>query len=322
MFREKEEEGLEEEECGRESKTEEEKKDEERIRVEEEKLVAQSRMIYNKGNRCLDMGNLRASDYKYNRYIHLPKSTDAQKETLHILRKEEMKKVYMRVKKQLDERERKKDGGGKEGEKTCNQSTNLTKEEIEGLKSLRRRVKEGSIIITETDKSKRFVVMTRDQYIQSGLEHTSKDLEVKDEQIHKVQKSVNDHCEWLNMIFKIGENWNHSERISHSMTDRSEAVAPLYLLIKDHKGWKETDSKPPPSRPVCSGNGGTNKHLSEIVSYVLEPLSHAAKGSEIDSTGELLEKVEKLNKRLMKNEGTKVEEMSTKKTEKTGGKGE
>ena len=52
-----------------------------------------------------------------------------------------------------------------------------------------------------------------------------------------------------------------------------------------------------------------NKHLSEIISYILEPLAHAAKGDEIDSTGGLIEKIESLNKRLNKGEVDTVDEM-------------
>ena len=77
--------------------TDEERKEEERIKSEIERQEAQSRMMYNKGDMRVDMGNLRASDYKYNKSIHIPKSGDAQKETLHRIRKEEMKRVFDRT---------------------------------------------------------------------------------------------------------------------------------------------------------------------------------------------------------------------------------
>ena len=84
------------------------------------------------------------------------------------------------------------------------------------------------------------------------------------------------------------------------MTDRGEVVAPLYLLVKDHKGWSSEQGTPPPSRPVCSGNRGFNRHISEILSLILEPLGHAIGGNDIDSTGELLSKVRSLNETLQK----------------------
>ena len=66
----------------------------------------------------------------------------------------------------------------------------------------------------------------------------------------------------------MGNKWDHEERIAHSMTDKGEVFAPLYILIKDHKGWSFNDGTPPPSRPVRSSNQGFNRHLSEILSMV------------------------------------------------------
>ena len=46
----------------------EDRKLDERIRKEE----ARMRMAYDKTTKGLDLGNLRASDYKFNKFIHLP----------------------------------------------------------------------------------------------------------------------------------------------------------------------------------------------------------------------------------------------------------
>jgi len=47
--------------------------------TEVEKIEAQARMLYNKETKSLDMGNLRASDYKFNRFIHLPRPEEADR---------------------------------------------------------------------------------------------------------------------------------------------------------------------------------------------------------------------------------------------------
>ena len=57
---------------------------------------------------------------------------------------------------------------------------------------------------------------------------------------------------------------------------------------------------PPPSRPVCSGIKGFNRHISEVLSLILEPLGHAAGGEDIDSTGGLLARIRDLNLALDK----------------------
>ena len=263
---------------------------------EAEKNEARSRMVYSKEEKNLDMGNLRATDYKYNRYVHLPKPKTAEDEALHEIRKAESMKVFKRVKKQLEEKQ---------------EISNLTKAELRGLKSLQSRVNKGEIVVTETDKSKRFCVLTKQQYIDSGKKHTKNDTEVPPSVLKSMQTVTNAHCKWIREIFGVGTNWIHDERLGRNMTDNGESVSPLYLLIKDHKNWSESDGTPPPSRPVCSGIRGYNRHLSELVSLILEPISHTIEGSEIDSTSALLEKVQDLNERLASEGNTSLEQIPT-----------
>ena len=52
---------------------------------------------------------------------------------------------------------------------------NLTQKEKNGMKSLKKRIKDGEIVVTSTDKSSRFAVITKEQYLESGYTHTSKD---------------------------------------------------------------------------------------------------------------------------------------------------
>ena len=174
-FREKEEEDGEGEEKnnnrGNEKEVERKTEEDKRIKEEKERLGAQARMVYNKESKCLDMGNLRASDYKFNRNIHLPKSDDVQKESKHNIRREEMLRVFNQVLVEEKEKEYKKTGKKGENKKEVGEGENLTKEEWLGLKSLRKKVKENLIVITETDKSKRFCVLTPEQYVKARTEH-------------------------------------------------------------------------------------------------------------------------------------------------------
>ena len=204
---------------------------------------------------------------------------------------------YGRSKNVKDVRKKRDRMQGVESEENKHES-NLSEQERAGLTSLQKRVASGELVVTETDKSKRFSILRAEQYYASGQKHVKDDVIVDAETVSKLQKTVNDHCHWLGKIFNIGANWEHTERITQSMCDKGEVVAPLYLLIKDHKGWREGDGIPPPSRPVCSGNKGYNRHLSEILSLVLEPVGHSLGGFDIESTNELLKKVEELNIQL------------------------
>ena len=63
--------------------------------------------------------------------------------------------------------------------KNCKQGgkqvTNLSPSQVKGLKSLRKRVAEGELVIIPTDKSGRLAVMSRDSYRAAGMKHTLRD---------------------------------------------------------------------------------------------------------------------------------------------------
>ena len=265
---------------------------------EAENEEARSAMPYLKSEKCLDLSKMRSTDYKFNKRIFLPKHEPAEKEALHEARRLSMLNIFRKTTKDMKKKDISDMDASAKDKNMSKIESNLTKSELAGMKSLQKRVQNNELIITETDKSRRFCVLKYDQYFASGLKHTSKDMKVSNEQVKSLQKVVNDHTVWLRRIFSIGAKWGHEERLENSMVDRGEVVAPLYLLVKDHKGWFGEDQPAPPSRPVCSGNAGYNRHLSEIVSLILEPLGHAAGGCDIDSTGSLLAEVDKLNKNL------------------------
>ena len=171
----------------------------------------------------MDMGNLRASEYKFNKFIHLPKPKKASKESMNEVRRNEMSKVFDRVKKKIETQGPQKGmngmvkGKNKVVNVTKGSNSNLSEDERAGLNSLKKRVKSGELVITETDKSKRFCLLTRRQYELAGLKHTEKDEEITPDQLTKVQKVVNEHCDWVSKIFNVGENWNQMDRVHSSM---------------------------------------------------------------------------------------------------------
>ena len=68
--------------------------------------------------------------------------------------------------------------------------------------------------------------------------------------VHQTQRILNGHVsEWIKMT-GMGEKWKHVKRQRETHIDHGESVAPLYLLIKDHKPY-DPAVQLPPSRPVC-----------------------------------------------------------------------
>ena len=71
--------------------------------------------------------------------------------------------------------------------KMSNIESNLNREELNGLKSLKQRIDSGQIIIADTDKSKRFCALTPEQYVAAGEVHTKKDIEISAEKVKRIQ---------------------------------------------------------------------------------------------------------------------------------------
>ena len=177
--------------------------------------------------------------------------------------------------------------------------SNMSRSELKALKSLKKKISEGNITITQTDKSSRFAVMTTDQYLKAGAEHTKKDKLIDWKTVVSLQNKVNSHVWWLMQTIGYSKN-KYTKRMLANLIDHGREVPEMILLCKDHKKW---DGKGPvPTRPVFSGNKGLNTHLSELLSEILEPVSFSIGGGEIASTEEALSRIEHVNNTVLKHE--------------------
>ena len=232
---------------------------------ESEILEAKMRMVYDVGDKDFNFSRKRVTDFKGNTRVVLPpKSKNFDHEaTLEMLRVE-MKNEYRKYE--------------AENPKNCKGGSNLSNEERRGMKSLKKRVLEGEVVVLPTDKSGRFAIMKREVYEASGLKHCNKDEVVTDEVVKDTQNELNGHMSMLTKVFKLGQNWDQVERVRETLINGSLSVCPMYLLYKDHKGWRWEDGGIPPTRPIASGNQGMNLHLSELISEIIEPVADEFEG--------------------------------------------
>ena len=177
------------------------------------------------------------------------------------------------------------------------QKSNLSSEETRGLNSLRKRVREGDIVVLPTDKSGRFAIMSFQTYLEAGAVHTDGDREVGEEELKQNQSRLNGSVSMLLKIMRVGENINHTDRWRESTLSGGQETCPLWLLFKCHKGWSSSKGGAPPTRPVIGGNQGMNSHLSELLSWLLEPLATEmmGKSSEVNSGEDLKSSLDRLN---------------------------
>ena len=260
--------------------TEEEKKRIKEISDEEE---VKSRSVFDHEKKVVDFRKSRCTDVKHNAKIYLPGPLQNNLES-----ELEMRRVAwgagfdQHVSSMKDE-----DGIGDD---------NLTAEEARGLKSLKEKVRDGKLLIVQTDKSSRFAVMTMEEYERAGKKHTMNDEQVELDQVIRTEAQINGHMSMLMKTLMVGKDWGHQDRTRSTKITHSLAVAPMYILFKDHKLWSVDMGTAPPSRPVASAGSGANDNMSETVSQALEPVANMWRGGmEANSTCDLVDKVENLN---------------------------
>ena len=56
--------------------------------------AAKTAMVYNKSDKALDLGKMKATDYKYNKHVFLPKHETVERESLHDIRRTTMLEAF------------------------------------------------------------------------------------------------------------------------------------------------------------------------------------------------------------------------------------
>ena len=247
---------------------------------------AKTRQVFCADTLSFDYSKRRATDLKSNSRVIFPSKTSFEVESKLELVRTELLAAF----KSYSQQNCKKKG---------QQTSNLTSNQLKGLKSLKTRIKNGELVVIPTDKTGKLAVLTRETYTLSGLEHTKKDRLVGWDEVQKSQTELNGHVSMLIKTFKISENWGHVERTRETMMGNSLNTCPVTLMYKDHKNWKPGCPGLPPTRQVIGGHVGINVHVSEIVSDIVEVVAdHVKGGKEAVSTEDMIAGVENLNLKM------------------------
>ena len=128
--------------------------------------------------------------------------------------------------------------GRKKDYKNGPKDSNLTWSEFNGLKSLKKRIKQGDLVIAQTDKSSCFAVLSVKQYLQAGECHTKKDREISWKDVEYLQNQVNSHTWWISRILNYSKN-SDERRMTRNIIASGQEIPDMVLLVKDHKVWME-----------------------------------------------------------------------------------
>ena len=110
--------------------------------------------------------------------------------------------------------------------------------------------------------------MDRDKCKEVGEKQIEGDIEVDRREIMRREQILNSHSAMWCKFSNMGEAHGHKDRIWESKRTKSENLANMYLLAKDHKaemGW----------RKVVTGCDSDTLGLSNSVSELLEAVCNS-----------------------------------------------
>ena len=165
----------------------------------------------------------------------------------------------------------------------------MTKQQKQGMKKLRRRIKNGEIVCFQTDKSGSVSVDTPDNYVDSMQPHLEGTIPSTEEEYTKTEKLINAHMTNWCRIMKF------NKKVAHNFISENNEIPPLYGLRKDYKAVPAgEEEKGPPQRPVCGAVVASNYSLSHFISTILQPVIQQEKHP-CHSTEDMLSRVRDVN---------------------------
>ena len=173
----------------------------------------------------------------------------------------------------------------------------LNSDEQKGKESLVRRVEQGEIIVTFTDKDGRVVICPPALYKEAANVQLSKDQKVSWDVLKPTEILMNRTAVQLVKMFEIGNDGTDSQRDRVKKASITKDVAPpvVSYLWKTHKSYENI----PPTRPVCAATSGPISRASDLMSSILTPMLRQRQCDVIcDSTEDMLHSVTQANLKI------------------------
>ena len=245
---------------------------------------------------ALNFENEKAHNWKKNRRVIIPENDDEESEIKYdFIKKELVKETKKYIEEHCD-----KAGNPKKG--------NLSKQELNDIRNLRKRAENEELAIYETDKTKKLVLDTCANVRDKMEKHLSKDEIINSKEVTKRENVLNSQTKSWIEILKIGSSCGHKKRTKSNLIGKSNPLPIMRGTAKDHK--KGVDPKKGPDmRPIMGARIGPNTGLSQIGSKLLRSIIEDSDvRHDIKCTEELLENLSTYNKSLgsKKNKSRKI----------------
>ena len=166
------------------------------------------------GEKVFKYSKRRVTDLPENNRVTLPKETTPKIENELGMLREIVMREFHKLKGELEEDEKRRKVPV---EKRKNQEgRNLTKQQREGLKKLKKRIGDKEVIVLKTDKSGKITLADREKYLAMGRKLNEKDKKIKKEELRIMERKINEHCKMWTKITNAGEAHGHNQRIKNS----------------------------------------------------------------------------------------------------------
>ena len=103
----------------------------------------------------------------------------------------------------------------------------LTDRETKGKRSISLRVKNGEVVLLQTDKSGKQGVLKKEDYIDALQVHLKDDPVVERVEVDKDEKVLSAHAQVVARILRYGANHGHEERVVSAVASSNSPIPPF-----------------------------------------------------------------------------------------------
>ena len=89
------------------------------------------------------------------------------------------------------------------------------------MKSLKKKVGDGELLVIPTDKSGKLVVSSHEDYVASMQPHIANDETITLEERNTIENTLNGHTIQLGKILKMGKDHKHWDRIKNALVNKA-----------------------------------------------------------------------------------------------------
>ena len=179
----------------------------------------------------MDFRKIRATEFKNNKRVILPKPGDENEEVTRRNMKSEFRKV---VEKYINE--------------NCDTfgnilDNNISKTQMKNLKKLKSRIKQENLICSQTDKTGKMTLDTLENVTKKMKKHIQNDKVINEKEVKSLENKLNSHMEsWIKILQPDKAN-NQIKRVKGNLVTKANQIPILRGPQGSHRQNNWTRSK-------------------------------------------------------------------------------